>query len=763
MKQDFIEMIQQKLIAFSEKELQSRIIEPLLRADGFEQVRDVSGPNEKGKDLIAIKTEMSGSILYAIQIKKIEVTGKVQTTTSLLNLFHQLKQAIIEPTFDPFTNSSRVPDVLLFITPYRINRHAFDAARASYNDIRSHQIRIIDGPILVDSLIRLLPNVVASLDVEIAYRFQNDSFYDKIPESTAFGCVEPLELHKIYVEAEYELFTYLRLSLKHLLNGYSPKIDRGELNKIEKDAKQSLELSIDHLSSNSALIKLPTDNDKKSEKNKDKELVQLIILAILQYVRLLQGYILTLNSGGAVNLSIEDMFHDALLLQKEMLFLTKNNLLLGKWRYLNNKQIDEIIDLLNDINSENNSVSAHYLHHARTPIFIKGEPGAGKTTLLRMLRKRTAMEQLEYIPVLIRVIDVSEISVNGILNVAEKEIQSRGWKLDKATFNEKLTNGSIRLLIDGLDEAGRNVQLMKKTILSLNAKNPLCSIIVTSRDVVEFDDWESAIHIRLNPLRDNQLIKFITNWFSAEPSAAEKILQWLSNEKKIKESARTPVIAALLCSLYQADVDLPSTEVELYEKRLDLLLGQWEQAKGIRPMSEVYRKKYKLFITNIALNVHLDEKRLFSQGSIVQLASRFMNEGYNPGTDAFIKDCIDRGLFFVEEDGLLSFGHLTYQEYLVAKQILQVSAIDLVINYLGKAWWKKPLEFYASLCGDISPLLNRLTKEQINKHMVELKRLCSLAPLTPINEFHFLRDKSPSFTTARSNLDNPNFNERKFW
>ena len=43
------------LARFDERTLQATIIEPLLRAMDFDYVRDVSGPNEKGRDLIATK------------------------------------------------------------------------------------------------------------------------------------------------------------------------------------------------------------------------------------------------------------------------------------------------------------------------------------------------------------------------------------------------------------------------------------------------------------------------------------------------------------------------------------------------------------------------------------------------------------------------------------------------------------------------------------------------------------------------------------
>ena len=74
------------LTNMSEYDLQHRIIEPLLRLNDFQDVRDQSGRGEKGKDLSAIKYELGKPKLYAIQIKKIKLTGKSSGNKSLNNL-----------------------------------------------------------------------------------------------------------------------------------------------------------------------------------------------------------------------------------------------------------------------------------------------------------------------------------------------------------------------------------------------------------------------------------------------------------------------------------------------------------------------------------------------------------------------------------------------------------------------------------------------------------------------------------------------------
>jgi len=93
----------ERLARLSETDLQRKIIEPLLRSEGFTSVRQTSGPNDKGKDLIALKEDFGKPKLYGIQIKKFKFSGKHDDSRGLANVITQLKQVFAEPVKDPLT------------------------------------------------------------------------------------------------------------------------------------------------------------------------------------------------------------------------------------------------------------------------------------------------------------------------------------------------------------------------------------------------------------------------------------------------------------------------------------------------------------------------------------------------------------------------------------------------------------------------------------------------------------------------------------
>lgn len=152
-----------QLLKLPEAKLQARIIEPLLRSMGFENVRDNSGAEEEGKDLVASKTsEFARSKLYAIQIKKIKLTARISSSTSLGNLFLQLRQAREEEVVDPVTNVERSPDEVIFFTPYAIRPSVWAKFHKQSQELERNNIQVIDGSKLLDLIKQYLPDFLDS-------------------------------------------------------------------------------------------------------------------------------------------------------------------------------------------------------------------------------------------------------------------------------------------------------------------------------------------------------------------------------------------------------------------------------------------------------------------------------------------------------------------------------------------------------------------------------------------------------------------------
>ena len=184
---------------FSERELQSKIIEPLLEAQGFNHVKDVSGSIEKGRDLVALKEDFGRTKLYVIQIKKLKLTEKSQSTKSLTYALTQLFQAANEEIPDPSTNICRRPDRTLFISPYPIPYPAINSAITTIQDLQRYDITIIDGPILLSEILKYSPELLHQLSFEMHYRIRFQKFTNVIREAAAFERKGRLFLDDLFV------------------------------------------------------------------------------------------------------------------------------------------------------------------------------------------------------------------------------------------------------------------------------------------------------------------------------------------------------------------------------------------------------------------------------------------------------------------------------------------------------------------------------------------------------------------------------------
>jgi len=96
-----------------------------------------------------------------------------------------------------------------------------------------------------------------------------------------------------------------------------------------------------------------------------------------------------------------------------------------------------------------------------------------------------------------------------------------------------------------------------------------------------------------------------------------------------------------------------------------------------------------------------------------------------------LEDCVRRGVLEQTPDGELSFGHLTYQEFLAAVYLIERNDRSIIWQHLSDAWWWQTLVFYASKIGDITGLVEKgLHREVTVKDLERVEQLMKLAPYT---------------------------------
>lgn len=733
-----------ELLDFSEKKLQGLVIEPLLRALGFENVRDNSGPGEKGKDIVATKnSEFGRNKLYAVQIKKKKFTGSVDSAQSLGSLFHQLIQARDEEIVDPTNNVKRSPDSCIFITPYPISPSVWEKFHKLSEELYRKNIEIIDGSKLLDLIQNHLPNFLQFFSMEVRYLFQLERSTSKIHESIlAFSLDKELDLNNIYVNASldssnnnFENFATRRLWLQ------GPKlilIDSKDIINIEECGRK--------LNSNVIIYDPPKLKEKKQKedfaelksrlgKNTKKKIVQIdidpFLICAQSKAREGLGNISKLpnkkRQGKYTNIvldfvSIKETICDLQNFDPIMdywISLTKMDKRRPEWT---KPKIRIPSSLLQDIDCNK---------------YILGEPGAGKTTLLRKLTQEYLKKKENILPIYLPLILVREASEEALVNSCIQQLENQGYSFEsnrnKANlFLKKFSSGLFHLYLDGLDETGSNAVELFSVINDLARSYPNSRTTLSCRSTFQTPSFEHAFELKLTPFNEKQLQAFLKNWFNSQPTALEKLNKWLQENNKVKKAATNPLVAALLCSLFYLNAEMPTTEIELYERRFELLLGKWDYAKGIKSISREIMKRYWKFIIDLAMEMHSRGLRTISISDANSFAEKYYDKKFHSEPTELVRDCAHRGIIEFETFGGMSFGHLTYQEYLAAKKISEDNDVGFVFEKINDPWWQNVIRFYASIKEDITPLVKLVIEDNSTSDTIEI--IYDLLELAPWND-----------------------------
>ena len=95
--------------------------------------------------------------------------------------------------------------------------------------------------------------------------------------------------------------------------------------------------------------------------------------------------------------------------------------------------------------------------------------------------------------------------------------------------------------------------------------------------------------------------------------------------------------------------------------------------------------------------------------------------GYHIGLQKVLEDLVLAAGVLIEEVPGLSLGNLTFQEHLAAEYIVREYKIKQVADLLGNDWWRRTSNFYASLKGDITELLEYVMQE--TEYIAHARRL----------------------------------------
>jgi len=390
---------------------------------------------------------------------------------------------------------------------------------------------------------------------------------------------------------------------------------------------------------------------------------------------------------------------------------------------------------------------------------ILAAPGAGKTTLIKRLavayafpdRRSLSDDRLpdrSWLPLFIRCRQLGE-RVSWPVSDILYDITSRLERKDlKDAFsllvNHALRSGNVLLLVDGLDEISyESARIGFVTQLrTFLATYPNVNIVVTSREA-GFRIVGGALsahcgHYKVADFNNNDIKRLTLAWHkdvmgdkSNVQEESENLAKTICDSDRIRQLAKNPLLLTTLLLVKRWVGQLPTRRSVLYGKAIEVLLMTWN-VEAHEPMEQDEAIPQLAFVAFTMMKEgvqRISSRRLLE---VLNLARKQMPEvlGYARHSAAeFIKMVEYRSSLLMLsgheiEDGTLypmyEFRHLTFQEYLTARAIVEGyypgrkdddTPLSILKPHLSDENWKEVVPLVAVLSGrKIQPLIQHLTE-----------------------------------------------------
>lgn len=380
---------------------------------------------------------------------------------------------------------------------------------------------------------------------------------------------------------------------------------------------------------------------------------------------------------------------------------------------------------------------------------VLGKPGVGKTTFLQHLaihcnRGAFAANQVPVFIVLRNFAEESRLSGEySLLNHIRSIFLTAGIS-EHSVAETLLGAGRVLLLLDGMDEVvNQQSNAVLREIRSFSDKHHKNRFVATCRTAAQKLTLRGFTDVEIAPFTSLQIRAFARKWFLAFTKTNTQNGQGQSVQfiEKLDEPSNwqfrqlvvTPLFLHLACWVFHGQKKFPTKRSEFYKQGLDLLLGKWDEARGVE-RDDVYRgfllpQKLKL-LSQIAAATFTQGQYFFEQRVIEQYIGDYIRhlpemptdpEELQHESEAVLKAIESQhGLLTERARGIFSFSYLAFQEYFTARKIvashnLQAleQALAGLVNHITDPHWREIFLLTAAMLRSADSLV-QLMKQHID-------------------------------------------------
>jgi hypothetical protein len=153
-------MLFQNLSSLKEDDLRKKVVIPLFRAMGFQDVFDYhGGGQEQGKDVVMWKKDLMGvRVNYGVVLKALKISGSVDGKSSASKTSFQIQQCYGDPYLDPITSENCSVRECWVVSSNEISKGAIKSITSALSKTNLEKsTRFIDGNKLRELINEYLP------------------------------------------------------------------------------------------------------------------------------------------------------------------------------------------------------------------------------------------------------------------------------------------------------------------------------------------------------------------------------------------------------------------------------------------------------------------------------------------------------------------------------------------------------------------------------------------------------------------------------